>query len=72
MHIVIIGWIYVVALMALTETSVVAGVATLVFYGLVPVSLLAWLKGTKARRKARLLADQRARARDGSDAEHDQ
>lgn len=81
MYIVAIGWLYVTVLMALTETSAVAGVLTLIFYGLVPVSLLLWLGGGKARRQrqryreetnARLLADQRARQGDGADAKADQ
>lgn len=53
MYIVAIGWLYVVVLMAMTETSVVAGIATLVFYGLLPVGLLLWLGGYRARRRAR-------------------
>jgi len=69
MYIVAIGWLYVVVLMALAETSVIAGLATFVFYGLIPVSLILWLGGTKARRS---LADQRARQRDRSDSQTDQ
>ena len=43
MYIIAIGWLYVTVLMALTETSVVAGVLTFLFYGLFPVALLVWL-----------------------------
>lgn len=52
MHIVVIAWLYVTVLMALTETSIVAGVLTLVFYGLLPTMLLLWLFGGSARRRA--------------------
>lgn len=51
MYIIAIGWLYVTVLMALTETSIVAGVLTLLFYGLFPVSLLVWLLGTPVRRQ---------------------
>lgn len=53
MYVVAIGWLYVVVLMALTEPSAVAGVASLVFYGLLPVALLLWLTGTPMRRRRR-------------------
>ncbi|MCP5229110.1 hypothetical protein [Accumulibacter sp.] len=51
MYIIVIGWLYVTALMALTESSVVAGVLTLTFYGLLPSALLLWLFGGPARRR---------------------
>lgn len=53
MYIIAIGWLYVTLLMALTETSIVAGVLSFVFYGLAPTALLLWLLGTKARRRKR-------------------
>ena len=51
MYIIAIGWLYVVVLMAATETNLVAGVMTLIFYGFVPLSLLLWLLGTPQRRR---------------------
>jgi hypothetical protein len=51
MYIVAIAWIYVVLLMAMSETSAVAGVLTFVFYGLLPLALLLWLVGTPIRRR---------------------
>jgi biotin transporter BioY len=51
MYIIAIGWLYVTVLMALTETSVVAGVLSFVFYGLAPTALLLWLFARPARRK---------------------
>lgn len=53
MYIVAIAWLYVTALMALTETSVVAGILSLLFYGLLPISLLLWIfGGPGCRRRA--------------------
>ncbi|MGO4328435.1 hypothetical protein AB4Z48_17275 [Cupriavidus sp. 2TAF22] len=53
MYIVAIGWIYVVLMMAITEHTVVAGVATFVFYGLGPVAILMYIMGTPGRRRRR-------------------
>lgn len=72
MYIVAIGWLYVILMMALSENSLIAGIATLFFFGLFPVAILFWLGGTKVRRNARLLADQRARQGNGSDTHPDQ
>lgn len=72
MYIVAIGWLYVTVLMALTETNLVAGVLTLVFYGLLPVSLLLWLFGGPVRRRRSALANEQASTRDGSDARENQ
>jgi hypothetical protein len=57
MYIIAIGWLWVVLLMAITESNVVAGVLTFTFYGLLPCALLMWLLGTSSRR-----ARNRARA----------
>lgn len=51
MYIIAIGWLYVTVLMALTETSIIAGILTLLFYGLLPIALLLWLFGGPARRR---------------------
>lgn len=53
MYIIAIAWLYVVLLMALTEASWVAGIATFVFYGLLPLSVLLYLLGTPQRRRNR-------------------
>ena len=74
MYIVAIAWIYVVLLMALAETNVVAGVMTFVFYGVLPLALLLWLFGTPIRRRrsrGQEAVDQRMRAVDAQDAEPD-
>ena len=61
MWIVAIGWIYVVVLMAATETSVTAGVMTFLIYCMIPLSILFYLTGSK-RRRARRMAAQPAAA----------
>ncbi len=53
MWIVAIAWIYVVGLMSVTETSVVAGVMTFLGYCVLPLSILFYLTGGKRRRQAR-------------------
>lgn len=52
MYIIVIGWLYVIVLMAATEKTVVAGLLTLIFYGLAPVALFVWIFGTPGRRRA--------------------
>lgn len=53
MYIVAIAWLYVVLMMSLTETSIVAGIVTFALYGLAPLSLFLWLVGTPQRRRNR-------------------
>ena len=54
MYIVAIAWLYVTLMMAATERSVVAGVLTFLFYGLIPCALFIWLFSTPQRRRNRL------------------
>jgi hypothetical protein len=64
MLIVAVAWLYVVGLMALTETSVVAGIVTFLFYCVLPLGTLIYISGTgkrKARRRAEELAAHQAR-----------
>ncbi|WP_420993856.1 hypothetical protein ACKI2N_008915 [Cupriavidus sp. 30B13] len=53
MYIVAAGWLYVTLMMAITEHTVVAGVATFAFYGLGPVAILMYIMGTPGRRRRR-------------------
>lgn len=72
MYIVAIAWLYVVLMMAVSERSVVAGVMTLVWYGVLPLALLLWLVGTPwRRRRSAVLADQNAREPDRTDPQED-
>lgn len=53
MWIVAVAWIYVVALMAATEPTIVHGLMTFVFYCALPLSLVFYLTGSKRRRARR-------------------
>ncbi|MEN9867546.1 MAG: putative rane protein, partial [Pseudomonadota bacterium] len=44
--IVAIGWIFVVLLMSLTETSFVAGIMTFLLYGVLPLSIIFYIFGS--------------------------
>lgn len=74
MYIVAIGWLWVVLMMALTETSVTAGILSFLFYGLAPLALFLWLVGTPARRRrsANQTVDQKMGEVDRGDAGPDQ
>ncbi|HEY4541623.1 MAG TPA: hypothetical protein VIG66_04515 [Noviherbaspirillum sp.] len=61
MYIVALAWIYVVLMMSITETSVVAGVMTFVMYGVIPVTIILYVMGTPGRRRRRLLAEKMQR-----------
>lgn len=50
MWIVAVAWMFVVVMMAATESSVVGGVMTFVFFGVLPLSLLSYFFGAKGRR----------------------
>lgn len=49
MYIIAIAWLYVVVLMAATEKTIIAGILTFIFYGLVPCALLLWILGRNHR-----------------------
>ena len=58
MHLVIVAWLYVVVMMALAEAlssqgTVLGAVFTLVLYGLLPLSIVVYILGTPARKRAR-------------------
>jgi ABC-type transport system involved in cytochrome bd biosynthesis fused ATPase/permease subunit len=56
MHIVAMAWIYVVLMMSVTEHSVIAGIMTFLLYGVLPLSIILYLMGTKRRRRKRFNA----------------
>lgn len=51
MYIVVIAWLFVILMMAITEKNITAGVLTFFFYGFAPCALLLWLIGTPQRRR---------------------
>jgi hypothetical protein len=76
MYIIAIGWLYVTVLVALNEPTVIYGIISFMFYGLLPSGILFWLAGRKVRRQRRRyqesLANQRADTGNRSDTEADQ
>lgn len=72
MYIVAIGWLWVVLMMALTESSLTAGLLTFFFYGLAPLALFLWLAGTPARRRRQSMPDEKTRQQNGDDAGRDE
>ncbi|GAB4399105.1 MAG: hypothetical protein OHK0048_11920 [Rhodoferax sp.] len=67
MHIVSLAWIYVAGLMALAEASGPSGTLlgaslTFLLYGVLPLSIVLYIMGTPARRRARQRAQEQAQA----------
>jgi hypothetical protein len=65
MHIVAIGWVFVVVLMAAAEATAPQGTLlgalfTLLLYGALPLSVVLYVMGTPARRRARRAAERSA------------
>lgn len=60
MYIIAIAWLYVALLLAVSDTTVVGGVLTFLFYGIAPLALFVWLFGTPARRRAKQASDEMA------------
>ena len=76
MYIIAIGWLYVTLLVAANEATIIAGIISFAFYGLLPCSLLIWFSGSRVRRERRKyresMADQLADQQNGADAKADQ
>lgn len=49
MYIVAIAWFFVAIMIAVTQTSLTAGVLSLLGWGIVPLCLMLWIVGTPAR-----------------------
>jgi cytochrome c biogenesis protein CcdA len=68
MWIVALAWIYVVVLMAATETSVVAGIMTFFGYCVLPLSIVFYITGSKRRRARKAASASASAAAAGSPA----
>lgn len=71
MYLIILAWLYVTLLMALVEAfssqgTVMGAIITFLLYGVLPMSLVAYLMGTPLRRKALHQEEAAARAQDMS------
>ncbi len=53
MHIAAVGWLYVTLMMAITEETVVAGIMTFFFYGVLPTLIILYVGGTGQRKRRR-------------------
>lgn len=51
MYIIAIAWLYVAIMMAVAEPTILAGIITLLFWGVFPVSLVLYIMSSKARRR---------------------
>ncbi|PKO83535.1 MAG: hypothetical protein CVU17_08045 [Betaproteobacteria bacterium HGW-Betaproteobacteria-11] len=75
MYLIAIAWLYVVVLMAATESSLTAGLLTFVLFGAAPLALFLWLFGTPHRRRRRLareMIDEPVRQHDAGDPGRDE
>lgn len=70
MYIVAIAWLYVVFMMSITEQSAIAGVATFLLYGIIPLTVVLYLMGTPQRKRNRQNMKKLTAARK-EDGEHD-
>ncbi|NMM28144.1 MAG: hypothetical protein HHJ12_12855 [Glaciimonas sp.] len=58
MYIIAIGWIYVVLMMSITESSVAAGIMTLLMYGVLPLAIFWYVVGAPHRGRLRKKREQ--------------
>ena len=58
--IIVIGWLYVTLLVAANEPSIVAGIISFAFYGLLPCWLILYFAGSKVRRERRRFKEMQA------------
>lgn len=51
LYLIAIAWIYVVLLMSLAESSIIAGIMTFIFYCVIPLSLVLYILSSPARKR---------------------
>lgn len=51
--IVAIGWLYVTVLMAASQPTILSGIMTFLFYGVLPVTVILYIWGAPLRRRRR-------------------
>ena len=64
MHVVLVAWLYVALMVAATEPNLVGSVMSFLFYGLLPVAIIAYIGTTGQRKKRRLLKQAEGEAGD--------
>jgi len=53
LYLIAIAWIYVVLMMSLSESSLIAGIMTFIFYCIIPLSLVLYILSSPARKRQR-------------------
>lgn len=51
LYLIAIAWIYVVLLMSLTESSLIAAIMTFIFYCVIPLGLVLYILSSSARKR---------------------
>ncbi len=51
LYLIAIAWIFVVLMMAITESSFIAGIMTFIFYCIIPLSLVLYILSSSARKR---------------------
>lgn len=72
MYLIAIAWLYVVVIVSVSDTTVLGGLVTFIFWGLCPLALFLWLFGTPRRNKARREAEADAASNDSSETDRHQ
>jgi hypothetical protein len=62
MHVVVIGWLYVVVMISVVSDSVLKGVVRFLFLGAIPVGLWMWFSIQKRRRQIEAAENEAAQA----------
>ncbi|MDP3841524.1 MAG: hypothetical protein Q8Q81_02860 [Oxalobacteraceae bacterium] len=60
MYIVAAGWIYVVLMISITEPSVIAGIMTLLMYGVLPLTIILYVMRAPRRSRQKKQREQKA------------
>jgi ABC-type transport system involved in cytochrome bd biosynthesis fused ATPase/permease subunit len=51
LYLIAIAWIFVVLMMAITESSFIAGIMTFIFYCIIPLSLVLYILSSSTRKR---------------------
>lgn len=62
MHVLVIGWLYVVVMISVVSDSVLKGIVRFVFLGVIPVGLWMWFTIQKRRRQLEAAKEEAAHA----------
>lgn len=57
LYLIAIAWIYVVLMMSLAESSLIAGILTFIFYCIIPLGLVLYILSSPARKRQRKLEE---------------